>query len=503
MPGMTLQRRRLLTLLGPAILGLAAPVTAGAADRFAAPDGTGNSCTQGAPCSLPTALFGATDGDVVTAAPGTYAPGAFVLSGVTLRGTPGQPRPRIVGDDITHGSQAEAAVRVFDRGIVRGIDIDVTQAFQSSVASVTGLRLEGAGALAEQVRVTATGTAAGFARGADVSDGATLRDSRVRASGPARDRVLGLLTGRATIVGATVVSDGTGMFTSACADRADAVTATVHNSIVRGGSEGTDRDVVAQAPQTCSTIEGSPTETSAVTVSSSNFRPDRSSGAITSGSGNQTVAPALDASLAQVPGSPTIDAGAADPRQGDADADGDPRVAGAAVDIGGDEFAAAPAPPSGAAPAPQTGAPAGGAPSGPAPGPTDPAPAQVPAPDRLAPSLGKVSLTPTTVRRRRGTVLKLTLSEPATVVVRIEQVRRGRRAGKACSLRARRGKRCTVTRLQRTITTRRSSGPARITVPTRSAAKVLAVGSYRLVITATDAAGNRSAKRTVSFTVRR
>ncbi len=503
---MTSQRQRRLVRISIALVVLATPSAAHAAERFAATTGTGNACTQASPCTLQTALFGATAGDVVTAAPGTYRPSVFVLEGVTLRGTPGQARPRIVADDDVDGSQAEGAVRVFKNGIVRGIDIEVSQVLLNSFSSVTGLRLQEAGALAEQVRVTATRTGGGFAAGADVTEGATLRDSRIRAIGTADDKVFGISSGNATIVGTTVISDGTALMASACLESAEAVTTTVVNSIVRGGEDAADRDIVAPEPQTCNTAAGSPIETTAVAVSTSNFRPARSTGPITAGAGNQTAAPLLDATLAQQAGSPTIDAGVADARQGTADADGDARVLGAAVDIGGDEFNSAPPPPVGPAP----GGPAGPSPTGPAPsssnpgsGSTLPVETQGPLADTSRPTLSKVTLSTRKIKRRRSATLGLTLSEGAKVRVRIEQLRRGRRAGRSCSLKARRGKRCTVARLQRTITTTRSKGALRITVPTKQGKKVLAVGSYRLVITATDAAGNRSAQKTVTFSVRK
>jgi hypothetical protein len=67
--------------------------------------------------------------------------------------------------------------------------------------------------------------------------------------------------------------------------------------------------------------------------------------------GNQSAAPVfvdlVGGDLRQAVGSPTIDAGAADPLAGATDAEGDPRVAGNAIDIGADEYIAPPPVPSG------------------------------------------------------------------------------------------------------------------------------------------------------------
>jgi hypothetical protein len=82
---------------------------------------------------------------------------------------------------------------------------------------------------------------------------------------------------------------------------------------------------------------------------------------------------------------------------------------------------------------------------------------------------------PARVRSGRGARLSFSLDEAATVAVELQRALAGRREGRACrrpSRRNRRGRRCT-----------RHVRVARLT--------------------ATDAAGNRSAPQTASFSVRR
>jgi len=63
-------RRLSAVLLVLCPLAFASPSMA--AERFASVSGTGAACSAAAPCSLPTAVQGSANGDVVTVAPGTY-----------------------------------------------------------------------------------------------------------------------------------------------------------------------------------------------------------------------------------------------------------------------------------------------------------------------------------------------------------------------------------------------------------------------------------------------
>lgn len=96
------------------------------------------------------------------------------------------------------------------------------------------------------------------------------------------------------------------------------------------------------------------------------------------------------------------------------------------------------------------------------------------------------------------TTLRFELSEPATVTLTLRRARAGRRArGKACSPRAKRGRRCTVWANARTINRSLSSGQNRISLRARR----LKPGRYRAVLTAVDQVGNRSPRRTLGLRV--
>jgi hypothetical protein len=115
--------------------------------------------------------------------------------------------------------------------------------------------------------------------------------------------------------------------------------AAVSNSILRGK----DYDVSAGASNAG--------DGTSVALDHSSFATVRTYGSGTKSAtaadvnGNQAAAPLLAADLRQVAGSPTIDAGAADPQAGTTDLEGDPRVVGDAPDIGADEYVTPPPPP--------------------------------------------------------------------------------------------------------------------------------------------------------------
>ncbi|HEX4673452.1 MAG TPA: hypothetical protein VH279_14345, partial [Solirubrobacteraceae bacterium] len=190
-----------------------------------------------------------------------------------------------------------------------------------------------------------------------------------------------------------------------------------------------------------------------------------------------------------LPGSPLTDAG--DPATGQGlDVDGNPLVTDgdgdgiARRDIGAFELPAVPLKPSADA------LPAGGASGA---GEQPPAtPPVVPARDTLAPALSglrfnhkvfAVGRAPTAIAARAasGTRLSYKLSESAKVVVKIRRVGSKRAAG--------------------TLTRRAKSGNSAIAFSGRIGAKALKAGRYRAVITATDAAGNRSPAKSVSFRI--
>ncbi len=110
-----------------------------------------------------------------------------------------------------------------------------------------------------------------------------------------------------------------------------------------------------------------------------------------------------------------------------------------------------------------------------------------PASDTTAPVLSGVSLSRTRVARaataeaRRGTVLRFSSSEAGVLSIGIERVRPRQK----------------VTTLTRAI----KQGPGRVALSGRIGTKTMKPGSYRLTLTARDAAGNRSKATLRTFTI--
>jgi hypothetical protein len=97
-----------------------------------------------------------------------------------------------------------------------------------------------------------------------------------------------------------------------------------------------------------------------------------------------------------------------------------------------------------------------------------------------------------------ATTLRFRLSEPALVTVTLDRARQGRRPkGRACSPRAKRGRRCIAWSRARTIRRAADAGQNGIVLRARG----LRPGRYRVVLTATDEVGNRSARRALTLRV--
>jgi hypothetical protein len=189
-------------------------------------------------------------------------------------------------------------------------------------------------------------------------------------------------------------------------------------------------------------------------------------------------------------GSPTLDKGstALVPAGLTTDYEGNPRIQGAAVDIGADEnvFASA---------------------------------------DRTAPgvtgaSIGKAfavakRATAITARKKkrkrakRGTTIRFTLSEAATVRLRIDRKLKGRRVKKGkkrvCAKpnrKNRKKRKCTrYKRAGKTLVRSSKAGKNKVKFSGRIAKKALKRGAYRLTIVATDASGNKSKAKRLKFKI--
>jgi sugar lactone lactonase YvrE len=102
-------------------------------------------------------------------------------------------------------------------------------------------------------------------------------------------------------------------------------------------------------------------------------------------------------------------------------------------------------------------------------------------------------------RPSRATTIRFNLSEPATVTLAVDLARRGHRpvAGGRCRIRARRGRRCVRWTRQRVLSHAGAAGANAI----RLRARGLRPGHHRLVLSAVDAVGNRSAPRLLALRV--
>jgi hypothetical protein len=287
-------------------------------------------------------------------------------------------------------------------------------------------------------------------------------------------------------------------------------TVNLSSSIARGG-------VVALRASAASGAK------STLNVSYSNFPSSDTAGAgnatLNQGAGNVNADPAFvgPTNLRLLESSPMIDAG--DPSglaagESQTDRDGNPRIVAvrcpltARRDMGAYEFQTAPAS------CPAAAAPAAGTPPAATPPAATPAAGQTAAPDKSAPGIGGTKTDPPvfavapgatpTMAVRRGTRFRFRLTEPATVGLRIEKALPGRRVGRSCRKPSRRrgGKRCTRWRHAGTLVRRnRPAGANTVPFSGRIGRKALRPGRYRVVLTAQDAAGNRSKPSRARFRV--
>lgn len=146
------------------------------------------------------------------------------------------------------------------------------------------------------------------------------------------------------------------------------------------------------------------------------------------------------------------------------------------------------------------------------------APSQRSARDTTAPALGAVRISPARFRvglaptpilaaRRRarvGTRLRYAVSEAAAVRIEITRRHTGRRVGRRCltaQRRVRRGRRCARHLRAGTLVRFARAGPNAMGFSGRIGPRALKPGRYRTTLTATDAAGNRSARAGVTFEI--
>jgi hypothetical protein len=309
------------------------PSSALAAERFAAPGGTGASpCVVSDPCALQNAVETvAVDGDTVTLLPGDYDLGSNELTNdgedIVLRGQPGAPRPRIL---------TSAGVGLFvlnATSVVRRLEIS---------HSGNQYALWMIGGTVEQAVVTSSGDSACFLSGATT----LLRDSVCVNQGPAPPRgAVGFEstgTESHTLRNVTAIATGAGYAIDVLSSSSGNIQVDARNVIAQGGAG----DVRARDFDNTATVS--------VSLDFSNFDTPptltgtgASASSVGSGS-NQTPAPSFVNAGAgdyhQASGSPTIDAGTAATQLGSVDFEGDLRARDGDVncsviaDIGADEF---------------------------------------------------------------------------------------------------------------------------------------------------------------------
>jgi PKD domain len=126
--------------------------------------------------------------------------------------------------------------------------------------------------------------------------------------------------------------------------------------------------------------------------------------------------------------------------------------------------------------------------------------------DTTAPTISSLAVQPKRARRGKRVTFSFQLDEAAAVQVRIERVLPGRKQGRSCrkpSARNRKGKRCTRFARVTTLTATGLKGANSVRFSGRVRGRALAAGRYPATVVATDAAGNASAPKRVSFVVRR
>ncbi len=144
------------------------------------------------------------------------------------------------------------------------------------------------------------------------------------------------------------------------------------------------------------------------------------------------------------------------------------------------------------------------APAGPAPDTTPPViTGAKPTPKAFRVGTAITALAASAAPRRapKGTALKLTLSERATLQLLVVRTQRGRRVKGKCTVGAKKGARCTRRTTKATLTRALPAGAASIPFSGRLKAGRLPVGTYEFALVATDSAGNRSKPVTVAFSI--
>jgi hypothetical protein len=387
--------RRAALPLAVAVLVLAPAAAAQAAQRYAAPAGAGaEPCVQASPCSLKNALTKANEGDEVIVTSGSYTVSEYIYteaSNLSIHGDPGGPMPTI------SATVPYQAVQVSGAGSVVSYLEFIDTAEGAQALFCIGSRVE-------RVRAIGIGKKA---QGLYQGPGCTVRDSVVLASGEGATALNSVGMSGTTNVTRNVTAIAHGL---------ESVGISAYNQeLFTPGVYTLDlKNSIAQGEKFDLLAPPGLEDPSEIVVSHSNFDSVGKEGGskVTEAGGNQTAQPlfvdAAKGDYREVAGSPTIDAGVND-QLGALDFAGNPRVLGAAPDIGAYETA----------------------------GPVPP-----------APELSSLVLSPTTFRaaniggavisrkKKRnapvGSTVIYKLSIAGAVNFSVERAVRGRRVGKRC-----------------------------------------------------------------------
>ena len=303
-------------LIAAAFVVVLAPASAQAAVRHASPAGAPNpECSPVNPCDLPTAVSGALADDEIVVGGGTYALGSTLNPTVpmSIHGTPGQPRPRIVAPPGSGALDSSATVAIGDLTL------------ESSDAANGTVFLSGDASSADRVEIVATASS-GAAIALRPGNGFVLRNSLLRAAGGANTDAL--------FYQATATSVVTVRNVTAVAAGANSKALSVFATDAGPGARIDATNVIADAAVDISAL-ATPGSNSMINLFNSNFSSGEGS---VSGVGNQVFPPQFVNPAAgdfrQASGSPTIDSGLTDPLSGPLDLDGNGRTLNGRTDIG-------------------------------------------------------------------------------------------------------------------------------------------------------------------------
>jgi hypothetical protein len=499
-------------LVAGASLALAAPALAAPPPTvvafYAAPDGaTGGTCDDEAhPCEVRWATIKAdqdTNPDhlkVVRLASGDYDLGTANLhpsSPMAIIGVDGAPRPRIISRD-------NFALYMEDGVSARHLEIVAPGGY--------GIYAPGSSVSVDDVVSRAGRDACAF-----LGSNATIKNSvcaitdTAPESGVAALRVAAVFgDASATARNVTAIGTASPLRVGAEVDRSCG-TCNAQLTLINSITKGAPTDVAVQAGDTGSGA-------AILDASYSNFDPGTAdisahqAQLLQNGGHNQSAPPvfagACQGNYHEAAGSPTVDAGLA---TGGTDFDGDARSIGV-TDIGADELVP-PGPADACAPPTTTTTPASsGTPGGPT---TVLGPVDV-----LAPAFTSASLTNTAFavdragpaealvsarrRARRGTAFKYTLSEPARVVFTIQRASPGRKVKGKCRKPARANRKkpkCTRYGLLGRFAQLGVAGANTKSWSGKIGKRNAKPGRYRATLVATDAAGNHSPPKRLSFRV--